>query len=622
VSSRTPPRSLRRKLLMIVMAATGAAMATSMAALLAHETWQYRQSGLRDLQAQAELLSKSLAPTLLFNDRKAARDTLATLTARPDILEAVVMAADGGTFATHRAHDAPDSGEATTGWLPLLTELSLTYRISESGETLGQLQLTRRLDLAQRLQGLVAILIAAAVPGLALAALIFRRLHPKVTGPVLAVAEAARQVKDERRYDIRVTATSDDEIGQLIDAFNRMVRDLALEMSERRGAEEALRLADRRKDEFLATLAHELRNPLAPIATAVELLQRAGDDEARRTRSIDIIRRQLKQLVRLVDDLLEVSRITRGKLELRREPVELTALARTACEAAQPVVEQRRHSLDIDLPAEGVWVQGDAARLLQVIVNLLTNAAKYTPPQGRLRLSVKATGDGAVDLAVEDNGVGIAPEHREQVFDMFFQVDHSLGRGSAGLGVGLTIASQLVAMHDGRLSLHSDGLGQGSRFTVHLPTVAPPAAAAPAALAAPDVRDESGPRPGGAKVLIADDNTDFADSLGALLRADRHQVRVVHNGLDAWGALQRDWADVAFLDVGMPGLDGLQLARRIRAGAPSRPITLVAVTGWGQASDHQRVMEAGFDQHWVKPFEPERALRLAADLRGPAAPPA
>jgi signal transduction histidine kinase/ActR/RegA family two-component response regulator len=608
-SSRPGHGTLRRKLFLIVMVAALAAMVTSMGGLLVYEALRYRQAGIEDLRAQADLVSKSLAPTLLFNDPKAAAEALRTLQARPDILAAAVFLPDNSRFANYRA---PGAGERVLPQVPgtasstqtSATELAVSQPITGSEGSLGTLYLQARLDLPSRMVGYGAVLALAALPGLALAALIFRRLHPQVTRPILAIEAASRRVMDERRYDISVGETSDGEIGRLIDAFNSMVRDLSVQMQERRAAEGALREADRRKDEFLATLAHELRNPLAPIMNAVALLDRAADNPALRTKATAIIRRQTSQMARLIDDLLEVSRITRGKLELRMEVVDAVAVVRTAYEAAEPTLSHHAHEVELVLPPDPIHVRADAARLMQVVVNLLTNAAKYTPRGGRVQLRVTSQADEAA-IIVRDSGVGIAPEHRARVFDMFFQVDQSLERGPAGLGVGLTIAAQLIAMHNGRIDLDSEGPGRGSEFTVRLPLAPAPVTAAPSS-------DPAANPPGapGAEVLVADDNVDFADSLATLLRAEGHAVHAVHDGAAAWAFLERQWPQVAFLDVGMPGLNGLALARRIRERAGDRPMTLVAITGWGQAADRQRVLEAGFDLHWVKPIDPMQALQL------------
>jgi signal transduction histidine kinase len=289
------------------------------------------------------------------------------------------------------------------------------------------------------------------------------------------MAEVARQVTDSRDYGLRVTESSDDEVGELVQAFNDMLHDLEAEMHERQRAEEALRAADRRKDEFLATLAHELRNPLAPIANGLAILKRADDDAPMRQATRAMMERQVAQMVRLIDDLLDVSRITTGKLQLRRERVELGGIVRNALEAAEPALRARRQAVTSELPASPIWVDADAVRLAQVFVNLLHNAAKYTPPGGHIGVRVGAQG-GEASVEVQDDGIGIDASQQAAIFDMFTQVDKSLERGAAGLGIGLTIARQLVELHGGTIGVHSAGLGQGALFRVTLAVAAAPAA--------------------------------------------------------------------------------------------------------------------------------------------------
>jgi signal transduction histidine kinase/CheY-like chemotaxis protein len=440
--------------------------------------------------------------------------------------------------------------------------------------------------------------IAAALAGaLALSAWLQRA----VTEPVLRVADAARAVVERRDFSLRAERTTEDEIGVLADAINRMLADLEREIGERRGAEEALRLVDRRKDEFLATLAHELRNPLAPISNALHLLHGAGAEAQGQARAV--IERQVRQLVRLVDDLLDVSRITTGKLVLRRERVELRAVGAAALEAAEPLVRARRHRLGVELPPAGVTVTADATRLAQVLLNLLNNAAKFTGPGGELSFRL-AVSQGEVLARVRDNGIGIAPELREQIFQMFWQADRSLERTTTGLGVGLALSRKLVELHGGTLTVESEGPGRGAEFTVRLPALdlhaQPPARSAPA-------HGEAARRQ---RVLIVDDNEDYALSMAKILEAMGHEVRVAHDGLAGLEAAQAFRPDVALLDIGMPRLNGYELAKRLRAAPATAATLLVAVTGWGQQSDRQLARDAGFDEHLVKPVDIARLMAV------------
>jgi len=363
-----------------------------------------------------------------------------------------------------------------------------------------------------------------------------------------------------------------------------------------------LREADSRKDEFLATLSHELRNPLAPLRNAIQVLRLSGGSGADPSRVHDIMERQVGHLTRLVDDLLEISRITRGVLELRRERVELSSVLRNAVETSEPLILAARHRLDLSMPDESLWLEGDPVRLAQILSNLLDNAAKYTPDGGVLSLSARRAGD-SVAISVRDNGSGIERESLSRIFDMFERVDGAGARGHSGLGIGLTLSRRLAEMHGGTIEALSDGEGRGSEFVVRLPL----AAGAPEALALPagtaqDLAQLS--------ILVVDDNVDSAESLGLLLEAFGANVRVAHDGrsaIDIFGATR---PAVVLLDIGMPDLDGYEVARTLRALYPHERSTFVALTGWGQEDDRRRAREAGFDHHLVKPAQVEALQSL------------
>jgi signal transduction histidine kinase len=392
------------------------------------------------------------------------------------------------------------------------------------------------------------------------------------------------------------------------------------DVTERLAMEAALREADRRKDEFLATLAHELRNPLAPIRNALHLIALAGDDRAAVAETRGLMERQLAQMVRLIDDLLDLSRITRGTLELRKAPVELAAVVRAAVETSEPLVAAAGHELTVELPP-GPWtIDADAVRLAQVFANLLNNAARYTPAGGRIRVTAaRAAGRspaGDVVVTVSDTGLGIPTAMLTRVFDMFTQVDRAPERTQGGLGIGLTLVKRLVELHGGTVEARSDGPDRGSVFVVRLPL----AKADSGSRGAGSDGELSGtaPRPAPAlkKVLVADDNRDAADSLGALLRVMGGEARVVYDGLAAVAAAAEFRPALALLDLGMPGLSGHDAARRIRQQPGGRDLLLVALTGWGQEEDHRRSREAGFDLHLVKPVDPAvlRSLLAGKDV--------
>jgi signal transduction histidine kinase/DNA-binding response OmpR family regulator len=368
--------------------------------------------------------------------------------------------------------------------------------------------------------------------------------------------------------------------------------------------------ADRRKNEFLSMLAHELRNPLAPIRNAVQILGIQGNTAASLQWARDIIDRNVHQLVRLVDDLLDVSRITRGKIRLQREAVTLAAVIAQAVEISQPLIASRRHELTVSVPEESVWVHGDSTRLAQVLANLLNNSAKYTDEGGRISLAVAREGEEAV-VRVRDTGVGIPPDMLASIFDLFTQVDRSLDRSQGGLGIGLTLVHRLVEMHGGRVAAFSAGANKGSEFVVRLPVLS--RQPIPRASKNGGLEPVAAPR----RVLIVDDNVDGAESLSLMLQLAGHQVQIVHNGPDALEAAPAFRPDVVLLDIGLPGMNGYEVARRLREQPELASTLLVALTGYGQEEDRQRGREAGFDQHLVKPVDPPVLASLLARARVP-----
>jgi signal transduction histidine kinase len=356
--------------------------------------------------------------------------------------------------------------------------------------------------------------------------------------------------------------------------------------------------ADRQKNEFLSMLAHELRNPLAPIRNAVEVMKLRGEIPQDLAWARDVIDRQMRQLSRLVDDLLDVSRITRGKIELRKQPIELAPVVLQAVEASRPFIESKRHELTASVPEEPIRVNGDAARLAQVLTNLLINAAKYTEEGGHVWVTARRDGNEAV-LAVKDSGVGIPPDMLSAVFDLFIQVEHSIDRSQGGLGVGLTLVKRLVEMHGGSVKASSDGLGRGSEFVVRLPAVVE---AVPSPTA-PNSAEKGSQSTQPLRVLVVDDNADTADTLATLLELEGHQVKLAHDGPTALAAAATFRPDAVVLDLGLPGMDGFEVARRLRDRTGGNGPVLVAVSGYCQDEDRKRARLAGFDHHLVKPAE-------------------
>ena len=392
----------------------------------------------------------------------------------------------------------------------------------------------------------------------------------------------------------------------------RLFWNLKREMARAKEAEEKLQEAARRKDEFLAMLSHELRNPLAPIRNAAEVMRRIAPSDPGIAWARDVVERQVTHLAQLVDDLLDVSRITQGKITLKKEALELGKVIQHSVETARGLLEAKRHHLVLELPAAPIWVHGDFARLAQVIGNLLNNAAKYTADAGRIELGAAADRGEAV-ITVRDNGIGIDPALLPHVFDLFTLGEQSLDRSLGGLGVGLTVVQRLSELHMGRVEVASDGLGKGALFRITLPCiseVAQPGELAPAPnTAAPGVRR---------RVLVVDDNIDAAESIAVYLRLEGHEVRTVTDGAQAIAVAQVFAPQVAVLDIGLPGMSGYELARRLK-GQAGGPAVLIALTGYGQKEDRARSDAAGFQYHFVKPADPRAIQTAIAEQLAPAA---
>jgi signal transduction histidine kinase/DNA-binding NarL/FixJ family response regulator len=377
------------------------------------------------------------------------------------------------------------------------------------------------------------------------------------------------------------------------------------QLRDRELVAEKLKQADRRKDEFLATLAHELRNPLAPIRNSLHIVRQAGHLHPPTARVCEMMERQVNHMVRLVDDLLELSRITRGQIELRRETVDLASIIRAAVETSQPLIQAGGHRLQIDLPKEPLWLDADPVRLAQVFANLLNNAAKYMDDGGAIRLHTTVR-DDSVCVFVQDNGIGIEPDILARVFDMFTQ-GHSTRRPQDGLGIGLTLVRSLVNMHDGKVEARSSGRNRGSEFVVTLPRASAPATA--------DTTPEPSANTLPQRILVVDDNRDAADSLGMFLQLLGAEVTVVHDGPSALSTLPWFKPEVVLLDIGMPEMDGHAVARCIRGQTEYDDVVLIALTGWGQEKDRRASREAGIDHHRTKPVDLGRLRSVLQSLR-------
>ena len=587
-------RSLRRKVTALVLAITIMALGLSGLSLALYDLRAYERQFSMDLLSQAEVLGRAAAPALSFNDQRNAEKDLSVMQVRPRVLAAALYTREGRLFATYvrpgREPPTLPSSPGADGYRILGDHIMAFRSVVENNERVGTVYLLGHYDPWDHLGDYLAIILLVTMASLAVAAFLSGWLQSAVTQPILEVARVSHEVIEKRDYSLRVAKTTEDEIGELVDAFNAMLAEIG-----RRS--EALRMADRRKDEFLATLAHELRNPLAPIRNALEILRLAGNDPVKAGRAREMMQRQVAQMVRLVDDLIDVSRITTGKLAVRKVIFDLRSALRDAVETARPFIESRRHTLDVRLPREPLAVDGDTTRLAQVFSNLLNNAAKYTDPGGHIELVARREGKEIV-VTVQDNGIGLAPESTAYIFDMFAQVDRSLDRAQAGLGVGLTLSRTLVELHQGTIEVASDGKGRGSLFTVRMPAsytrLDEPAAPA----------GHEGHEGHGRRVLLADDNEDFVNSLGQLLSSRGHEVRIAYDGAQALQAAHEFHPDIAFLDIGMPKVHGYDVARRLREQPDTASCMLVAVTGWGQEADRAQARDAGFDRHLVKPVDP------------------
>jgi PAS domain S-box-containing protein len=437
-------------------------------------------------------------------------------------------------------------------------------------------------------------------------------IHPDDLEPVKK--ELRRSVEDGGDFDIEArNVWADGQVRWILargraapgsgGARTRLVG-ISLDITEGKRAHEdlerqaaQLREADKRKDEFLATLAHELRNPLAPLRTGLEILKRAPhtDAGARARATMD---RQVGHMVRLIDDLLEVSRITLGKVMLKKERVTLQSVIEAAVETSRPVLDSARHTLAVDLPDEPIWVEADRTRLAQVVSNLLNNAAKYTPSGGRVDISATLDGNEAI-VRVRDNGMGIPKENLPEAFELFSQLNRALDRSQGGLGIGLALVKKLIDMHGGTIEGESEGLGRGSTFTMRIPALPP--ASSTEFVPAP----EQAPVLDARCILVVDDNHDAAESLSELLGTLGHHTRMAHSGPEALAAAVEFHPDLIFLDIGMPGLSGYEVARRLRKHPKVASAMLVALTGWGTEEDKKKARDAGFDEHVTKPIDIE-----------------
>jgi len=725
-------RSLSGKLMVVMLVTTAIALASAGAALLYTDLRDNRAAWAEDLRTEAAILALGVTPALSFNDQGLAQRSLNALQARESIHAAALYEADGSLFVQYARAGQP-APPATRPPMPNNSGLRIDGEnvlvmkpVVQGGEVLGTIYLRAQYDLTGRVQAYLNVLGAVMIIGLIAALLASSWLHRVVSRPMESMAMVAQAIIERRDYSFRAEKTTDDEIGVVIDAFNKMldevqsharaletseklyraigesinygvwvcdaegrniycsdsllrligqtqeqasnfgwsdvlhpddieetmaawkecartgnnwyrehrmlgvdgkyhsilaqglpIRDAAgrvqrwaginLDISRLKNTERALLEADRRKDEFLATLAHELRNPLAPIRNAGRILDSDAADERQRKWGREVIARQVERMSLLLDDLLDVSRITRGQLELKRDYVDLKSVIGIAVETARPLLDAKQHQLTVSLPSENIKLEADPLRLSQVIGNLLTNAAKYTDPEGQITLSARLENAELV-IAIRDNGIGLTQESLPGLFTMFSQVNSAVDRAEGGLGIGLSLVKGLVALHGGRVEVRSEGLGRGSEFIVHLPhRVLAPANALPR-------EENTGAANANAvrrgRILVVDDNCDAAESLALVLRFSGYEVSIAFGGAEALEIGERDRPLAAIIDIGMPGMSGHEVARRMRLEAWGRNAVLIALTGWGQEHDKQAAKAAGFDEHLTKPVDPNDVERV------------
>ena len=735
-------RSIRRKLIGIVLATTFAALSLAGIALVIFDLKSYESSMIADLLTQADIVGTATGPALAFEDEKVARENLSLLKANPTITAAAIYTATGSLFASFVRE-----GQAAPSF-PLLPEAEgvgadgnhviAWRRIISNDAVLGTVYLRARDESAQRMQYYLGVLGLIMAASLLTALLLTNRLQMSLTEPIVAISKVARRVMESRDFSLRATRTTDDEVGVLVDAFNDMLTELGrraevleasnqalhvsderyqlavrgssaglwdwnianndiflsprfkqllgygeeelpsafasffsalhpedrlparralaahfsrrrapfqielrlrargggyrwfymggeavfdakgmpyrmagsiIDITARKVAEEALQEANRRKDEFIATLAHELRNPLAPIRTGLQILGTEGADGRSAARAREIIERQLTHMVRLVDDLLDISRITSAKVKLNKSRITLQQVVDASVEASRPYIDASNQALTVSVDERPVALFADLTRMAQALSNILNNAAKYTPPGGRIELVAAREGSDAV-IRVSDNGSGIPTEMLEQVFDMFTQVGRTVDHAQGGLGIGLSIVRRLISLHDGTVFAHSEGPGRGSTFTIRLPCADEPAeddAARPAPVAAAQAAT--------LQVLVVDDNVDAAETMAMLLDMSGHRTAMVHSGLEVLDAALRSLPDVILLDIGLPGMNGYEVAARIRQERVLDQTLLVALTGWGSDADKRAATDAGFDVHLTKPVGPEALMEVLAQAK-------
>jgi len=614
---------VHRKLMVMAIAVSAMALFTVGTGLLLVDVWRYRASAEDDVTALARIVAENTAAAVTFGDVTAAQDTLSSMRVRIAVTRACIYLPDGRLFTSY-GRSAPDSCPPANPHVQTFNRFGASVPIIRNGRNWGLVYVERDLpDLWRR----VFVTAIAAAPMLALAVVfsfvVAQRFTRTISEPIGALASAARQVGREPDYSVPAIATAQDEIGELVRAFGAMVarvkdanQGLLREIEERKKVEaqrETLlvreRESSRLKDEFLAAVSHELRTPLNAIFGWAQLLSTSKLDETTTARAVASIARNAHAQARVIEDLVDVSRIVTGKLLLRLQPVDLRVPIAAAAEVVRPSAQAKGLHLDVQPSPPGHFVSGDRDRLQQIIWNLLSNAVKFTPSGGRVTVATRER-DGVYEIEVRDTGIGLAPEFLPYAFDRFRQADGSTTREFGGLGLGLSIVKDLTELHGGTVRVSSEGLGKGASFRIELPVLVGPAPV-------PEVPQEDTIDPSAldsVSVLAVDDNSDALDLITLTLGATGARVRAVTSGIEALQEWQRQPADVLICDLAMPGIDGFDLLRRIREldRVSGRVTRAVALSAHATAEYRQRSAEAGFLQHLNKPHRRSELVRAIA----------
>jgi len=608
--TRFRDQPIGRKLQFLTLASSATALVRASGGFLAWDITQFRQELRQDLDAQAAIVAENSAAPLAFNDTQAAGETLAVMRLRPRVVMACLY--NGGQmFATYYRDAGARCPASPPGQEAAGPSYQVVRRVTVGSDAVGTLYISRDLeDLADRLRVGAAAVATFLLIALAASFLIARRIQHVIAAPLLELAAAARTISTGQDDSVRVTPTSNDEVGVVIQAFNAM-----LDRISERNAE--LSRANHLKDEFLATLSHELRTPLGAVLGWARALRTTGAEGATRERGLEAIERNARAQSRLVEDLLEISRIVTGKLRIQVRPVDLAEIIDAAIEVVRPAAAAKQIALTTEIAVRPAMTSGDPDRLQQVAWNLISNAVKFTTPGGAVR--IRLTRNAGYRIVVTDTGKGIDSRFLPHVFDAFRQADGTTTREHGGLGLGMAIARELVELHGGTIKARSDGDGHGSTFQVDLPSVVgdvpagtePPARSAGRATTAIDrdlLRD--------LRILVVDDEPDARDLIEMALSQYGAIVTTVDSAAAALSEIDRRLPDVLLSDVGMPRQDGFELIRRVRSRPLERGggIPAIAVTAYASARDRESVLASGYEAHVAKPFEPEALAQTVAAL--------